>query len=202
VAKKRTKKEAKERIDSVNFIDPDNNILSDLFPRTRRLVRVADIIEEAAKAGGKVLVEFDPANRLVDEGTTRTQQAKNVITDEGTIIPIAQLADVINDPEVVMNGDGSITRGAKELFSTAREVIPSAREAIRRSGQFRRDLLLPRFSDLPKKRTRKKNGNDKKLSKAFKEANAKLRTKSGKLRKGKTQADVARLAQRLRKKMK
>lgn len=42
---------------------------------------------------------------------------------------------------------------------------------------------------------------NKKLSAAFKEANRRLRTKSGKLRKGKTQADVARLAQRLRKKM-
>lgn len=40
-----------------------------------------------------------------------------------------------------------------------------------------------------------------KLSAAFKEANRRLRTKSGKLRKGYTQADVARLAQRLRKKM-
>lgn len=42
---------------------------------------------------------------------------------------------------------------------------------------------------------------NKKLSAAFKEANKRLRTKSGKLRKGKTQADVARLAHRLRKKM-
>lgn len=49
----------------------------------------------------------------------------------------------------------------------------------------------------PKKRKRR----DRKLSAAFKEANARLRTKSGKLRKGKTQSDVARLAQRLRKKM-
>ena len=39
------------------------------------------------------------------------------------------------------------------------------------------------------------------LSKALKEANRRLRTKSGRLRKGKTQADVMRLAQRLRKKM-
>ena len=42
---------------------------------------------------------------------------------------------------------------------------------------------------------------NKKVSAAFKEANRRLRTKSGKLRKGKTQSDVARLAQRLRKKM-
>jgi len=40
-----------------------------------------------------------------------------------------------------------------------------------------------------------------KMSKALREANRRLRTKTGKLRKGKTQADVMRLAQRLRKKM-
>lgn len=50
----------------------------------------------------------------------------------------------------------------------------------------------------PKPRRRRR---DTKLSAAFKEANRRMRTKSGKLRKGKTQADVARLAQRLRKKM-
>ena len=42
---------------------------------------------------------------------------------------------------------------------------------------------------------------DKKLSKAFRMANEKLRKKNGQLKKGKTQADVARMAQRLRKKM-
>ena len=36
------------------------------------------------------------------------------------------------------------------------------------------------------------------LGRAMKEANRKLRTKSGKLRKGKTQADVARLAHKIR----
>ncbi len=46
---------------------------------------------------------------------------------------------------------------------------------------------------------RKKAGKAAKgMSKAMKEANAKLRTKSGKLRKGKTQADVARLAHKIR----
>ena len=51
------------------------------------------------------------------------------------------------------------------------------------------------------KKTRKKRGNDSKLSKAFREANERLRTKSGRLRKGKTQSDIARLAHRLKKRM-
>ena len=45
-----------------------------------------------------------------------------------------------------------------------------------------------------KRRGRAANG----MGKAMKEANAKLRTKSGKLRKGRTQADVARLAHKIR----
>ena len=39
------------------------------------------------------------------------------------------------------------------------------------------------------------------MSMALEEANARLRKKNGQLRKGKTQADIMRLAHRLRKKM-
>ena len=52
-----------------------------------------------------------------------------------------------------------------------------------------------------KKRSRSARKSDSKLSKAFKEANARLRKKNGQLKKGKSQSDVARLAQRLRRKM-
>ena len=45
-------------------------------------------------------------------------------------------------------------------------------------------------------RTSRKN-----LSRALREANARLRKKNGQLKKGKTQADIMRLAQRLKKKM-
>jgi len=51
------------------------------------------------------------------------------------------------------------------------------------------------------KRSRAARASDKILSRAFKEANAKLRNNNGQLKKGKTQADVARMAQKLRKKM-
>ena len=64
-------------------------------------------------------------------------------------------------------------------------------------GEAGPELVVP----LKKKRSRSARASDKKLSKAFKEANARLRTRNGSLRKGKTQADVARLAHRLRKKM-
>lgn len=61
--------------------------------------------------------------------------------------------------------------------------------------------LLPTMAKPKKKRSRSARAADKKLSKAFKEANARYRLKSGALRKGRTQADIARLAHKLRKKM-
>ena len=53
-----------------------------------------------------------------------------------------------------------------------------------------------------KKRSASAKRSDRILSRAFREANSKMRLKNGQLRKGRTQSDVARLAQRLRKKMK
>ena len=58
-----------------------------------------------------------------------------------------------------------------------------------------------RMDEKPKRRSRTARAADKKLSQAFREANARYRTKNGKLRKGRTQADIARLAHRLLKKM-
>jgi len=53
----------------------------------------------------------------------------------------------------------------------------------------------------PKRRSRAARSQDKKLSAAFKEANTRYRRKDGSLRAGRTQADIARLAHKLRKKM-
>ncbi len=61
---------------------------------------------------------------------------------------------------------------------------------------------LPALAASTAKKTRKVSRKVRtNMSKALKEANRRLRTKSGRLRKGKTQAEVMRLAQRLRKKM-
>tara|TARA_R110000796_G_C14354661_1_gene412033 strand:- start:111 stop:554 length:444 start_codon:yes stop_codon:yes gene_type:complete len=82
-------------------------------------------------------------------------------------------------------------------------VVPSVRtEDIQRSiGN--EPLLARELAPKPKKkRSAKAKASDKKLSKAFKMANAAGRTSKGKLRKGETQGSIARRAQRLRKKMK
>ena len=69
------------------------------------------------------------------------------------------------------------------------------------TGEMGPELVIP-LQTKPKRRvTAKARRSRKNLSKALKEANRRLRTKSGALRKGKTQADVMKLAQRLKKKM-
>jgi len=55
--------------------------------------------------------------------------------------------------------------------------------------------------DKPKRRSRAARASDKKLSQAFKEANRRYRKQDGSLRSGRTQADIATLAHRLKKKM-
>ena len=74
------------------------------------------------------------------------------------------------------------------------------RQQIRRSGQFDRQNLLPRFSQ-PVKRTRKKTKTDKNMSKALRMANERLRKKNGSLRKGASQSQIMKLAHKLLRKM-
>jgi len=58
-----------------------------------------------------------------------------------------------------------------------------------------------KVADKPKRRSRTARASDKKMSKAFKQANQRYRKKDGSLRSGRTQADIAKLAHKLRKKM-
>lgn len=71
------------------------------------------------------------------------------------------------------------------------------------TGEAGPELVIPMSSMMKpkKKRSRSARAADKKLSKAFKEANARYRLKNGSLRKGRTQSDIAKLAHKLRKKM-
>jgi len=50
---------------------------------------------------------------------------------------------IINDPELVMTGDGEI----------AKRLAPSGRDVIRRSGQFARHMIMP---DLPSRKKKRK----------------------------------------------
>jgi hypothetical protein len=93
-----------------------------------------------------------------------------------------EMVELINNPRVMITPRG--------ITSSRR---PSGRDVIRSSGQF----TMQGF-DLPVKKPRKKNKKHcKNLSMCLRQANAELRTKSGRLRKGKTQADIMRRAQKL-----
>jgi hypothetical protein len=107
---------------------------------------------------------------------------RRVVNDDDITIPDSMIA-IINDPDMKMDRDMTIRRRTRRSRSSPF------------SSQFRRDKLLP------SKRTRKKTKTDKNMSKALREANARYRNKNGKLKKGKTQGDVMRLAHRLRRKM-
>jgi multidrug resistance efflux pump len=76
-----------------------------------------------------------------------------------------------------------------EEYEALRRLITSERES---------EGAIEQAKAAPKKRRSKKNP---KLKRALTEANRRMRLKSGALRKGKTQADVMRLAHKLMKKM-
>ncbi len=66
-------------------------------------------------------------------------------------------------------------------------------------GEAGPELIVPLVKP-KRKRSRTERAADKKLSAAFKAANARYRRKDGSLRAGRTQADIAKLAHKLRKK--
>ena len=128
------------------------------------------------------LREIERETRPLDR-PVRSDPVMEVINDPTITMTKAQ-KDAINNTRKVMNGNGRIVKA------------PSGRQVIRSSSQFRSTgIPLP-----PGKRTRKKTKMDKTMSKCLKMANKRMRKKNGQLRKGKTMADVMRLAHRLCKK--
>ena len=115
------------------------------------------------------------------EQQRRRDRMADVVNDPNISVD-QEMMKAINDPDMVMTSNGELAKVTSRRMASS----PFA-------NQFRRDKLISK----PQKR-RKKNPN---LAAAFKEANRRMRTKSGKLRKGRTQGDIARLAHRLLKKM-
>jgi hypothetical protein len=83
-------------------------------------------------------------------------------------------------------------------YMSLMRLLASAKES---EGSQLAVSMAENASDKPKRRSRNARSQDKKLSQAFKEANRRYRKKDGSLRSGRTQADIARLAHKLRKKM-
>ena len=132
--------------------------------------------------------ERQDAMRRADEQQRRDEEESmrrmaDVVNDEAITVD-AEMVKAINDPEMVMMPTGEIARVVRRTGLGTGQF----------AGQFARVRGFALPQDPPKKSKRRKNP---KLAAAFREANARYRTKSGKLRKGRTQADIARLAHRI-----
>lgn len=139
---------------------------------------------------------FQEDMRREMERDMRNETVRRMVNDPGIIIDDT-LMEIINNPMMTMDQDMVVRRRAD---APGRRSTPlTGRQVVRRSGQFA-NLALGVDLEKPK-RSRKKTKTDKLQSEALTQANAKLRKKNGKLRKGKTQADVMRLAHRIRKRL-
>lgn len=168
----------RQKKDEARRLIRDESIPDFPVPRTAPApVRIPNLIIRGAKLLGEGLVEVDPLNILTDDQV---------------------ISKMVNDPSV------KLTREFVDLVNDdSRMVAPTSNGLVEvsPSRQFSRSNLLSSRSKSNGDRTRKKTKTDKQMSKALREANARLRTKNGRLRKGKTMADVMRLAHRLRRKM-
>ena len=131
--------------------------------------------------------ERDLAREREEDRRAMDARAKAQFESSLMTMTSEDLRSMVNDPEIRVTSGGRI--------SSRR---PSGLDTIRRSGQFSRANIMP---PLPKKRKKNKK-HCKNLSQCLRQANAEMRKKNGSLRKGKTQADVMRRAQRLLRKMK
>ena len=171
--------------DRDDFYDRDPRGLFD----DREFKRERDLRDEIARE--RALLERD---RMDDEMRRASEEAAKLEQTKVEDLSTQAIVEAINNPLVSVAPDGKISSRRPRRTMRA----PSGRDVIRRSGQF----TMQGF-DLPGKKPRKKNKKHcKNLSECLRQANAELRTKKGKLRKGKTQADIMRRAQRLLRKMK
>jgi hypothetical protein len=159
-----------------------------LFDRDE-MRRERDLRDEIARE--RALMERD---RMDDEMRRAETEAAKLEKTKVEDLSTRAIVEAINNPLVSVASDGKISSRPRRRSMRR----PSGRDIIRQSGQF----TMQGF-DLPVKKPRKKNKKHcKNLSQCLRQANAEMRKKNGSLRKGKTQADIMRRAQRLLRKMK
>jgi hypothetical protein len=172
-------------------------------------LRAATLILKGAEVGGQALVELDPLGIITDDPVimpardlTRVVQGPQLSPGFVRTKPAEQMMmAMVNDPEFVLDKDtvDLINNQERMLIDTGAGMAEvNGRDVIRRSGQFRRDALLPRSST---KRSRKKTKTDKNMSKALAQANQELRKQNGQLRLGVTQSQIMTRAHRIRRKL-
>ena len=177
-----------------------SRLISDVVPTLpvpiRRLpspLRVLPLAQTLAQ----LLVQTDPLGIISDDIVENIDRSMEVPATRE--LSDKSVKEIINDPNIKMNGENVIETDSGKM-KIRMMVEPTGRDVIRQSGQFRRDLILPDISPKPK-RSRKRTGTDKIMSKALRQANEKFRKSNGQLRKGATQAQIMRYAHKLRRRM-
>lgn len=131
---------------------------------------------------------LEEGERQRREDERRMDALRTIVNDDSIEISNDQ-KKIINDPEMKMMENGEIVKRRRgglgtgafaDQFSQLRGKLPAAKKKIRKKARKELDRLQ---------------------SQAFKEANRLLRTKSGQLRKGITQTDVAKKAQKILKRL-
>ena len=129
----------------------------------------------------------DQERRDREQDERERMEAIRMIVNDDAITISPEERKIINDPMQRMMPNGEIVRRSQTRTRSAF------------ADQFRFDKLIPKVKKRARKKARKEL--DRLQSEAFKEANKLLRTKSGKLRKGITQSDVAKRAQKILKRL-
>ena len=192
MATKEEKKRKASRL--IDDLVPDLPLPIRRVPSPLRILPLAETLAQ-------LLVATDPLGIITDDNVENIDRSISV--DPKRELTEAAVKKIINDSDIKMNGSNVIETDKGEMkirMFVEPSKMPTGRDIIRRSGQFRRDLILPEISRKPK-RTRKKTGTDKMMSKALRQANEKFRKSNGQLRKGATQAQIMRYAHKLLRRM-
>ena len=129
----------------------------------------------------------DQERRDREQDERERMDAIRMIVNDDSITISPEERKIINDPNQRMMSNGEIVRRSQTRTGSAF------------ANQFRFDKLIPRAKKRARKKAKKEL--DRLQSEAFREANRLLRTKTGKLRKGITQSDVAKRAQKILKRL-
>ncbi len=168
-------------------------------PAGRIIRSVAQAPEPITKASSAAFQNELLIQALVNE-EIRRQRMMDANADAGLRAGLSDVSTTIDESVALAKSLSDEELLDTKLVDEIVETIDTGRDVIRQSGQFRRDMIIPDLKEATK-RTRKRTGTDKMMSKALRQANDKFRKKNGQLRKGATQADIMRFAHKLVRRM-
>lgn len=169
-------------------------------PAGRAVRSIAKAPEPLTKAASAAFQQELLIQALVNE-EIRRQRMQDINADASLRAGKSELSEALNESVELAKSLSDEELLDSSLVDEVVRTIETGRDVIRSSGQFRRDLILPDLTPKPK-RTRKKTGTDKMMSKALRQANEKYRKSNGQLRKGATQSQIMRYAHKLVRRMK